>query len=127
MPKSTSQTPFTACPCVGATLDKLIQPAILAVLARGPLHGYELTKRISEIPGFLDEQPDISGIYRLLKNLESRGMVVSDWDVTKGERARRVFTLTENGRRCLDNWSQTLVRHRLAVDALLQAVQKSLL
>ena len=126
MPNSKSPMPFSACPCVGATLDKLIQPAILAVLAQGPLHGYELTKRISEIPGFLDEQPDISGIYRLLKNLENRGMVVSDWDVTKGERAKRVFTLTANGRLCLENWSHTLVRHRLAIDALLQAVQKSL-
>ena len=126
MAKSKSSTSFAACPCVGATLDKLIQPALLAVLAKGPLHGYELTKRISEIPGFLDEQPDISGIYRLLKSLESRGMVISDWETAKGERAKRVFTLTDDGRRCLENWYETLSRHRKAIDALLKSVQKSI-
>ena len=126
MTKSKSRSKFSLCPCVGTTLDKLIQPALLAVLTKGPLHGYELTKRISEIPGFLDEQPDISGIYRLLKNLESRGMVVSDWEVTKGERAKRVFTLTDDGRHCLENWLETLTRHRLAVESLLEMVRKSM-
>ena len=126
MAKSKSPASFAACPCVGATLDKLIQPALLVVLAQGPLHGYELAKRIGEIPGFLDEQPDISGIYRLLKSLESRGMVISDWETAKGERAKRIFTLTDNGRRCLENWHETLSRHCMAINALLNAVQKSI-
>ncbi len=30
---------FPGCPCSGGTLDKLIQPAILAVLSEGALHG----------------------------------------------------------------------------------------
>lgn len=126
MTKSKSQASFSACPCVGATLDKMIQPALLAVLTKGPMHGYELTRQISEIPGFLDEQPDISGIYRLLKSLESRGMVVSDWATVKGERAKRIFTLTDKGRQCLENWLETLIRHRKAVDALVKTVRKSL-
>lgn len=46
---------LTDCPCKGGTLDRLIQPAILAVLAEGPLHGYRLAARISEIPGFAAE------------------------------------------------------------------------
>ena len=37
------------CPCGGRTLDKLIQPAILVVLAAGPLHGYRLAERIGEL------------------------------------------------------------------------------
>jgi hypothetical protein len=36
------------CPCSGATLDKLVQPAILAALTKGPVHGYGLAERVDE-------------------------------------------------------------------------------
>ena len=120
MSKTKAAPVFSDCPCVGATLDKLIQPALLAVLAEGPLHGYELARRIGEIPGFLEEQPDVSGVYRMLKALESRGMVVSDWELAKGERAKRNFEITEEGHQCLRHWHQTLQNHRKTIDALLK-------
>ncbi|MDR0869649.1 MAG: helix-turn-helix transcriptional regulator, partial [Planctomycetaceae bacterium] len=106
---------FTACPCAGATLDKLLQPAVLAVLAEESLHGYELTKRIGEIQGFLDAVPDMSGIYRTLKTMEERGLVQSDWNVCKGERAKRIYSVTEKGKLCLEHWQETLRQHGQAV------------
>lgn len=119
MPTLSPKRQFTQCPCAGVTLDKLIQPAVLAVLAEEPMHGYELTKRISGIPGFINEAPDISGIYRILKMLEQRGIVASDWEVAKGERAKRVYSITKSGHVCLRHWQKTLQQHRQAIDALL--------
>ena len=119
------QTAFTKCPCVGATLDKLVQPAMLAVLVEGPLHGYELARKIVEIPHFLDESPDVSGVYRMLKALESRGMVTSDWDVSQGGRPKRLFTITDDGRQCLELWGDTLRNYHKAVGSLLKTVQKA--
>lgn len=127
MPKSkSSKSVFCDCPCVGATLDKLVQPALLAILAHGPLHGYELARQIGEIPNFLDAAPDVSGVYRMLKSLEARGMVVSDWDVSQGHRSKRMFTITESGRHCLELWHQTLQDYRKALDSLLKTTANSL-
>jgi len=123
MPKK-NQKAFSQCPCVGATLDKLVQPAMLAILAQGPLHGYELARKIGEIPHFLDEAPDVSGIYRMLKSLESRGIVTSDWDISEGGRPKRLFTITDAGRQCLENWNATLQHYTKAVGALLKTMQK---
>ena len=120
-----TQTPFSKCPCVGATLDKLVQPAMLAILAEGPLHGYELTKQIGELPHFLDEAPDVSGVYRMLKALEARGMVTSDWDVSKGSRPKRLFTITDQGQQCLALWCDTLRTYHKTIGSLLKAVQKA--
>lgn len=117
---------FSDCPCVGATLDKLLQPAVLAILATEPMHGYELGRRIGEIPGFLDTTPDISGIYRILKNLEARGMVLAEWDASDMSRAKRIFTITEEGRHCLELWNETLQHYRQTVDALLKATRKAM-
>jgi DNA-binding PadR family transcriptional regulator len=119
------QKTFSHCPCVGATLDKLIQPAMLAILSEGPLHGYELAKKIGEIPHFLDEAPDVSGVYRLLKTLEVRGMVTSDWDVSHGGRPKRLFTITDDGRLCLAHWEDTLRHYHKTIGSLLKTVQKA--
>ena len=125
MPKNNPNL-FNQCPCVGATLDKLVQPAMLAILARGPLHGYELARKIGEIPHFLGEAPDVSGIYRMLKSLEARGMVTSEWGISEGERPKRLFTITDNGRKCLENWNTTLQGYHKAIGSLLKATQKAL-
>jgi len=123
--KKQNQDKFCHCPCVGATLDKLVQPAMLAVLADGSLHGYELARKIAEIPYFLDEAPDVSGVYRMLKALEARGMVTSDWDLSEGGRPKRLFTITDDGRRCLELWGGTLRNYHKAVGSLLKTVQKA--
>jgi len=114
---------FHQCPCVGATLDKLVQPALLAILAKESLHGYELARKIGAIPHFLDEAPDVSGIYRMLKTLETRGMVTSQWDVSAGGRPKRLFTITDNGRRCLTHWTTTLQSYHKTIGSLLKATQ----
>lgn len=124
MPKKSLKT-FSQCPCVGATLDKLVQPAVLALLVSGPLHGYELAKKIGGIPHFLDESPDISGVYRLLKSLEGRGMVTSHWDISQGGRPKRLFAITDDGKECLAHWNTTLKHYHKSVSALLKTTQKA--
>lgn len=125
MPKKT-QKAFSQCPCVGATLDKLLQPAILAILTEGPIHGYELARKISDIPHFLVEAPDISGIYRMLKTLEARGMVTSEWGISQKGRPKRLFAITDTGRQCLENWHTTLQNYHKTIGSLLKTTQKAI-
>jgi DNA-binding PadR family transcriptional regulator len=125
MLKKNKQT-FSQCPCVGATLDKLIQPAMLAILTQGPLHGYELTRQIGAIPHFLEAAPDISGVYRMLKALETRGMVTSDWDIPQDGRPKRVFSITDDGVQCLKNWNDTLQNYHKVIGSLLKTTQKAI-
>ena len=120
-----SKTRSSQCPCEGTTLDKLIQPAILTILTREPLHGYELTKKISNIPGYFVKAPDVSGVYRGLKSLENFGMVTSDWGVSPDGRAKRLFTITDDGRQCLETWNITLQNYKKAIGSLLKAMQKA--
>ena len=124
MPKK-GQHKFTQCPCVGATLDKLVQPAILAILTNGPLHGYELAQKICGIPHFLDEPPDLSGIYRILKSFEARGMVTSSWNIAQEGRPKRIFAITESGRQCLEHWTITLQNYHKGIGSLLKTAQKA--
>jgi DNA-binding PadR family transcriptional regulator len=113
------------CPCTGGTLDRLIQPAILAVLARGPLHGYRLAERIGAMPGFAGHKPDVSGVYRFLKAMERKGLVRSAWDLSQRGPAKKIYHITPAGRRCLRRWIQTLEQYRQAISALLGSTRRA--
>ena len=65
--------------------------ALLALLAEGEAHGYELLKRFNERLGPF-WQPNIGQVYQLLHELERRGLA-SRRDETVGTRLRRLFRL----------------------------------
>lgn len=113
------------CPCTGGTLDRLIQPAILVILAKGPLHGYRVAERIGQMVGFSAHKPDLSGVYRALKSMERKELVDGTWDLSEGGPARKCYRITPNGQQCLREWIKTLEDHRTQISALLRAARKS--
>ena len=114
------------CPCTGGTLDRLIQPAILLVLGEGPAHGYRVAERIGEMPSFAGQKPDVSGIYRFLKSMEKKELVVGSWDLSESGPAKKCYEITPAGRRCLQEWIKTLEDHRKQITDLLRAARKIL-
>ncbi|MBE3100322.1 MAG: PadR family transcriptional regulator [Planctomycetes bacterium] len=117
--------PLEECPCSGATLARLIQPAILTLLARGATHGYRVVQRLAETPLMRASRPDPTGVYRMLRLMEKRGLVVSAWDLSDSGPAKRSYRLTPGGRRCLARWVRTLDAYRRAIDGLLRAARQA--
>lgn len=109
---------FSDCPCSGKTLARLLNPAIMLCLARGPAHGYSLVQQLGALKMFASGEPDPAGVYRTLKQMESQNLVSAEWETGVGP-ARRVFSLTPDGAACLDRWMQTLATYREAIDDLL--------
>jgi PadR family transcriptional regulator len=74
--------------------------AILAVLADGPLHGYEIARRIEHrtegVLGF-----DVASLYPLLYRFEKRGWVRASWESAPSGRKRRYYRLTPAGKKQL--------------------------
>jgi DNA-binding PadR family transcriptional regulator len=66
---------FGDCPCAGKTLTKLVKPLALTFLAKGQIHGYGVQRLLERKGGFTHGPPDLSGIYRSLKETESQGYV----------------------------------------------------
>jgi len=116
---------WDACPCAGATLARLIQPAVLTVLAGGALHGYRVVERLAAAPVMAGSRPDPTGVYRVLRSMERRGLVVAAWDLSDSGPARRRYRLTPAGRRCLGRWVATLAEYHRAIRGLLAAARKA--
>jgi DNA-binding PadR family transcriptional regulator len=107
------------CACSGKTLARLLRPAILALLARGKTHGYDVVQQLQGLEMFADLPPDTSGVYKVLKFMEEEGLVSAHWEPGDSGPAKRSFALTKDGAGCLDRWSETLKLYRTQIDGLL--------
>ena len=116
---------FSQCSCSGRSLSRLLQPAVMAVLAKEAVHGYLIAQRLRQMTMFSAQPPDPAGIYRLLKSMENDGFVVSTWDLADSGPARRRFALTPRGRVCLMRWTETLQGYQEAIAGLLSIVTAS--
>ena len=74
--------------------------AVLAVLSAGPLHGYEIAKRIRDHTGGVITF-DVAALYPALYSMETRGLVEAYWEAAPTGRRRRCYRLTGDGRRRL--------------------------
>jgi len=114
------------CPCTGKTLERLIHPAILLILTDGPLYGYKIIQRLTETPMFKNKKPNTAGVYRCLKTMAAGKLVVASWKLSKSGPAKRLYTLTEQGEKCLASWIITLHGYHETVDELLARAQKAI-
>jgi len=74
--------------------------AIITLLAKKPLYGFEIAKRIEEdTNGAL--RFTLASLYPMLYELENRGWVKGKWETNLAGRDRRYYSLTPKGRKRL--------------------------
>ena len=73
---------------------------VLAQLEGPPRHGYEIAQQIAaRADGGVSFQP--ASLYPVLYRLERRGLIAGRWVEKAGQRRRRYYRLTPEGRRVL--------------------------
>jgi DNA-binding PadR family transcriptional regulator len=72
-------------------------PLVLGILAEGESYGYAILKQVSDLSGGRLEWTD-GLLYPLLHRLERLGHVESVWRQADGERRRKYYRITEQGR-----------------------------
>jgi len=96
--------PDQVCP---RRIQRFLEPCLLLLLHRQQAHGYELVEGLEPF-GFGQNPADLSTVYRILRDLEDRGFVISHWDTSNAGPARRQYTITDDGDRYLAWWVQDL-------------------
>lgn len=92
---------------------------VLDMLRDGPGYGYEILIRILEQSSFTVRWHK-GTLYRVLHDLERRGLVASRWQPAGRNRARRYYRLTVRGQRAWKTRRQQWRRFTQAVNALLK-------
>ena len=112
------------CACKGSFLDKLLQPALLILLAAGPGYGLQLLSELEHNGMVSGDSLDPAGLYRTLKRMETAGLVSSFWDTETSAKPRRIYSITDQGFSCLGSWRRTLLEYRNSLDTILCEIER---
>ena len=90
-------------------------------------YSYDLLQKIARTQLWQDAPPDAAGVYRVLRDMESRGLIRSHMDsASKAAIGKRVFEITDAGRICMKNWIETLEQYRRGIDEVILHLRESL-
>ena len=74
---------------------------ILRTLAKGPLHGYAITRRIKDASADVLEIEEGS-LYPALNRMLVKGWLAAEWGISENNRKARFYRLTPEGRKQLE-------------------------
>ncbi len=107
---------------VEARVERFVEPAVLLTLDEGEAHGYELAESLASwLP---DDRIDLGNLYRMLRALETEGLVRSEWQSEQSGRSKRTYRLTPEGQEVLKAWVAALENTRATVDRFVRRSQE---
>ncbi|MBO5994854.1 MAG: PadR family transcriptional regulator [Firmicutes bacterium] len=115
------------CSCRGGNLDKFIQPHILVILSKRSMYGLEIISELEKMNMFIGHSPDPTGVYRYLKKMEADGHLTSEMKAgSPGERPKKFYSVTDEGRRCLASWAVVLGQYSVDIIGLVTEIEDAL-
>jgi transcriptional regulator len=97
------------------TLDLLV----LKTLSRGPQHGYGIATHIAEVS---DDalRVEEGSLYPALHRMEQAGWIAAEWRITPNNRRARLYRLTRDGQKHLEEEQEKWDRLSKAVGKVLR-------
>ncbi|MFF8607109.1 PadR family transcriptional regulator [Streptomyces sp. NPDC015346] len=77
---------------------------LLALLARGPAHGYELKQDLEQLLGAAYPPTNVGQIYVTLGRLEKSGLIEGEEIAQESRPNKKIYRLTDAGREALRAW-----------------------
>ncbi len=91
----------------------------MAIKQHPNTHGYDLIQHVQKL-AMTDSEIEPGAVYRMLRQLEENGMVVSSWEFGSHGPARRCYSLTPEGEVHLTEWAQIIEKRRAEMDEFLR-------
>ena len=100
-----------ACTCPSGRTPRFLEPSIILLLKKVPSYGYELMDNLKK-GSFLGTKPDPGAVYRILRRLEGSGHIISEWQTNKAGPAKRIYSVTQKGKKLLNEWARSIQKKR---------------
>jgi PadR family transcriptional regulator PadR len=96
---------------------------VLAVLSRQPLHGYGIAREVKQLSDDALTMKEAT-LYPALRVLEQDGLIVGEWQPQEKGADRKVYTLTEAGKREAQKRTQELQDYATLIQTVLESILK---
>src|SRR5690242_13534115 len=101
---------------VQGTLDMLV----LKTLALEPMQGYGISVRIEQISNGVFK-PNAGSLFLAIQRLERDRLIDGEWKATESNRRAKYYSLTQKGRKRLNDETRGWGRQAAAIARILQA------
>jgi DNA-binding PadR family transcriptional regulator len=107
-------------------LYRFVEPVVLHLLQmKVQCCGYDLCSELKD-HALTDAEIDKAALYRTLRQLEANGNVKSEWEEGRNGPARRVYRITKDGERHLEEWAAVLENLSKSTSRFVREARKSL-
>jgi poly-beta-hydroxybutyrate-responsive repressor len=107
-------------------LYRFVEPLVLLLLKqKGHSYGYDLCAHLQD-HALTDATIEKAALYRTLRQLEANGNVSSEWETNKTGPARRVYKITKQGEKHLDEWASVLENLSKSMALFVRGARKAL-
>ncbi len=101
-----------------------IQFLILRLLYEKPSYGYQLIETLEEKSSGL-HKVETGSIYTVLRRMERKGLLKSEWEETETKPDRRIYKVTKSGAEALKSGLQTIAKRKVLMDDLAKFYEKN--
>lgn len=98
-------------------MERFLEVCLLLLLYDEAGYGYGLIEQL-EYFGFSKDELNVSTLYRTLRKMEKEGLVSSLWEEGGQGPRRRVYEITDSGKRNLDQWIKILEIRKARIEKL---------
>jgi len=113
------------CAKFGFKMSNVLYATFLYLLMNNPASGYTLAEELAKVGINPSNIP--SGIaYRLLRDMEANGLLVSKWETSGSGPAKRVYKITDAGRKYLEAWLVEAKRNLKTMENLINLIERGL-
>jgi len=114
------------CSCGMGNLYRFVEPVVLHLLQMKVRScGYDLCSELKD-HALTDAEIDKAALYRTLRQLEANGKVKSAWEEGQNGPARRVYRITKDGERHLEEWAMVLEHLSKSMSRFVRDARRSL-
>ncbi|MGQ9679915.1 MAG: PadR family transcriptional regulator [Candidatus Bathyarchaeia archaeon] len=95
-----------------------IQFLILRLVFEAPMHGYQLMEELERRGFLLSRRIESGSIYTILRRMERKGLLVSEWERVETGPDRRIYRITDEGVETLRLGLEAVVMRKAIMDDL---------
>jgi DNA-binding PadR family transcriptional regulator len=88
------------------------------------MHGYQLMEELEDRGFVLPNRLESGAVYTILRRMEARGLLSSEWETIEVGRNRRIYTVTEEGVQALKMGLETMVKRQALMEDLVNFYNK---
>lgn len=103
-------------------MDHFLEICLLIILSIQSGYGYDLMTQLTEF-GFSPSKLNIGSLYRILRKMEGRNLVFSQWESSTLGPKKRIYQITEVGCNELADWMRILKERQIKITFVIDKYQ----